>query len=106
MNIKLEAHFIRRVVVGLDGDEGIKVHTEALSVFGNASPPSMAEEEQKDPLLSLVCNMCPQVKTEKKSAIAKIKSKVIRRCLLQFDWLTFKKKVHHWLYNINCVKCQ
>ena len=40
----------------------------------------------------------------KTSAIAKVKSKAVRKYLLQFDWLTLKKGVLHCLYINNDVE--
>ena len=55
----------------------------------------MAEEQQKDPTLELVYQLVTAGEKPKTSAIAKIKSKAVRKYLLQFDRLTLKKGVLH-----------
>ena len=55
----------------------------------------MAEEQQKDPTLKLVYQLVTTGEKPKASAIAKIKSKAVRKYLLQFDKLTMKKGVLH-----------
>ena len=67
----------------------------AISVFGKVSPEEMKEEQQKDPILRLVYKQATAGKKPKTSAIAKIKSKAVRKYLLQFKWLTLKKGVLH-----------
>ena len=58
----------------------------------------MKEEQQKDPILRLVYKHVTAGEKPKTSAIAKIKSKAVRKYLLQFDQLTLRKGVLHWLY--------
>ena len=67
----------------------------AVSVFGKVSPEKMKEEQQKDPILRLVYKQVTASEKPKTSAIAKIKSKAVRKYLLQFEWLTLKKGVLH-----------
>ena len=55
----------------------------------------MAEEQQKDPTLELVYQLVTAGEKPKTLAIAKIKSKAVRKYLLQFDRLTLKKGVLH-----------
>ena len=76
----------------------------AVSVFGNISPEDMKEEQQKDPILGLVYKYVTAGEKPKTSAIAKIKSKAVRKYLLQFEWLTLKKGVLHRLYINNDVE--
>ena len=63
----------------------------AVSIFGKVSPEEMKEEQQKDLILGLVYKEVTAGKKPKSTAIAKIKSKAVRKYLLQFDWLTVKK---------------
>ena len=85
---------INEIVSGID----------AVSVFGTVSPKEMKEEQQKDPILELVYKQVTVGKKPKTSAIAKIKSKAVRKYLLQFDRLTLIKGVLHWLYINNNVE--
>ena len=63
----------------------------AVSVSGKVSPEEMKEEQQKDPNLGLVYKQVTAGKKPKTSAITKIKSKAVRKYLLQFEWLTLKR---------------
>ena len=76
----------------------------AVSVFGKVSPEEMKEEQQKDPILRLVYKQVTAGEKPKTSAIAKIKSKAVRKYLLQFERLTLKKGVLHRLYINNDVE--
>ena len=76
----------------------------AVSVFGKVSLDEMKEEQQKDPILRLVYKYVTAGKKPKTLAIAKLKSKAVRKYLLQFEWLTLKKGVLHWLYINNDAK--
>ena len=76
----------------------------AVSTFEHVTPKQMAEEQQKDPTLELVYQLVTAGEKPKTSAIAKIKSKAVRKYLLQFDRLTLKKGVLHQLYIHNDVE--
>ena len=76
----------------------------AVSVFGNVSLEDMKEEQQKDLILGLVYKYVTAGEKPKTLAIAKIKSKAVRKYLLQFERLTFKKDVLHRLYINNDVE--
>ena len=76
----------------------------AVSTFKHVTPKQMAEEQQKDPTLQLVYQLVTAGEKPKTSAIAKIKSKAVRKYLLQFDRLTLKKGVLHWLYIHNDIE--
>ena len=67
----------------------------AISTFEHGTPKQVAEEQQKDPTLELVYQLVTAGEKPKTSAIAKIKSKAVRKYLLQFDRLTMKKGVLH-----------
>ena len=67
----------------------------AVSTFEHVTLKQMAEEQQKDPTLKLVYQLVTAGEKPKTSAIAKIKSKAVRKYLLQFDRLTLKKGVLH-----------
>ena len=76
----------------------------AVSTFEHVTPKQMAEEQQKDPTLKLVYQLVTAGEKPKTSAIAKIKSKAVRKYLLQFNRLTLKKGVLHRLYIHNDVE--
>ena len=76
----------------------------AVSIFGKVSPEEMKEEQQKDLILRLVYKYVTAGKKPKTLAIAKIKSKAVRKYLLQFERLTLKKGVLHRLYINNDVE--
>ena len=64
----------------------------------------MKEEQQKDPILELVYKQVTVGEKPKTSAITKIKSKAVRKYLLQFDRLTLRKGVFYQLYINNNVE--
>ena len=70
---------------------GIVSEVDAVSIFGKVSPEEMKEEQQKDPILKLIYKQITAGEKPKISAIAKVKSKAVRKYLLQFDWLTLKR---------------
>ena len=76
----------------------------AVSVFGKISLEEMKEEQQKDPILGLVYKYVTASEKPKTSAITKMKSKAVRKYLLQFEQLTLKKGVLHRLYINNDVE--
>ena len=76
----------------------------AVSIFGKVSPDEMKEQQQKDPILGLVYKYITAGKKPKTLVIAKIKSKAVRKYLLQFERLTLKKGVLHHLYINNDVE--
>ena len=65
---------INEIVSGID----------AVSIFGKVSPEEMKEEQQKDPILELVYKQVTVARKPETSPIAKIKSKAVRKYLLQF----------------------
>ena len=67
----------------------------AVSIFGKISLEEMKEEQQKDVILRLVYKYVTASEKPKTSAIAKMKSKAVRKYLLQFKRLTLKKGVLH-----------
>ena len=75
-----------------------------VSIFGKVSPEEMKEEQQKDPILRLVYKYVTAGEKPKTSAITKIKSKAVRKYLLQFKQLTLKKGVLRHLYINNDVE--
>ena len=64
----------------------------------------MKEEQQKDLILGLGYKYVTAGKKPKTSAITKMKSKAVRKYLLQFERLTLKKGVLHHLYINNDVE--
>ena len=85
-------------------EDKIVSSVNAVSTFEHVTPEQMAEEQQKDPTLELVYQLVTAGEKPKTSAIAKIKSKAVRKYLLQFDRLTLKKGVLHRLYIHNDVE--
>ena len=85
-------------------EDNIVSSLNAVSTFKHVTPKQMAEEQQKDPTLGLVYQLVTAGEKPKTLAIAKIKSKAVRKYLLQFDRLTLKKGVLHRLYIHNDVK--
>ena len=75
---------------------------DAVSTFEHVTPEQIAE--QKDPTLKLVYQPVTAGKKPKTSTIAKVKLKAVKKYLLQFDRLTMKKGVVHWLYIKNDVE--
>ena len=76
----------------------------SVSVLYQVTPEDMVEEQKRDSILGLVCPYVTAREKLKSLAIAKIKSKAVRKYLLQFDILTFKQGVLHWLYINNDVE--
>ena len=58
----------------------------------------MAEEQKRDPILGLVCQFVIAREKLESSAIAKIKSKAVRKYFLEFGRLTFKQGGLYQLY--------
>ena len=58
---------------------------DAVCIFDKVTPGEMKEEQQKDLILKLVYKQVTAGKKPKTSAIAKGKSKAVRKYLLQFD---------------------
>ena len=111
--LKQEAQDISCAVQSIVEEEDIQNEEElkeivskvnAVSVFGKVSPEEMKEEQQKDPILGLVYKYVTAGEKPITSAITKMKSKAVRKYLLQFKWLTLKKGVLHRLYINNNVE--
>ena len=64
----------------------------------------MAEEQQKDPQLHLVYEYVEANRWPTKSQLYKVKSKSVRKCLLQLDRLLLKNGVLHRLFINNDVE--
>ena len=111
-DLKQEAQQISCVVHSIVEEEDkqeidkIVSMVDAVSVFGKVAPEEMKEEQQKDLILKLVYQQITVGEKPKTSAITKVKSKAVRKYLLQFDWLTLKKGVLHQLYINNDVGYQ
>ena len=84
--------------------EEMKEMLNSVSVLNQVTPEDMAEEQKKDPILSIVCQYDTAGEKLKTSAISKIKSKAVRKYLLQFDRLAFKQGVLHQTYINNYVE--
>ena len=70
-----------------DKDEIVST-LNALSIFEQVTPEKIAEKQQKDTTLKPVYQWVTVSKKLKTLAIAKIKSKTVRKYLLQFNRLT------------------
>ena len=80
------------------GQRKIVSTVNAVSVFGKITPEEMKEEQQKDLILKLLYKQVTAGEKLKTSAITKVKSKAVRKYLLQFNQLTLKRGVLHHLY--------
>ena len=67
----------------------------AVSTFEHVTLEQMVEVQQQDPTLELAYQLVTAGEKPKTLAIAKIKSKDVRKYLLQFNRLTMKKGVLH-----------
>ena len=88
---------VQAIIGGEDKQEIDKKVSEvdAVFIFGKVTPEEMKEEQLKDPILKLVYKQVTAGKKLNTSAITKVKSKAVRKYLLQFDQLTLKKGVLH-----------
>ena len=91
-------------ITGEEAKDEIVSTLNAVSIFEQVTPEKMEEEQQKDPTLKLVYQLVTAGEKPKTSAIAKIKSKAVRKYLLQFDRLTMKIGVLHQLFINNDVE--
>ena len=95
--LKQEAQEISSVVQSIVEEEDkqeidkIVSEVDAVSVCGKVALEEKKEEQQKDVILKLVYKQVIAGKKLKTSAITKVKSKAVRKYLLQFNWLTLKK---------------
>ena len=106
-DLKWEAHNISCAMQPIleEGDIDEIVSTwNTVSLFEQATPEKMAEEQQKDPTFKLAYQWVTAGEKSKTLAIAKIRSKAVRKYLLQFNRLTMKKGVLHWLFINNDVE--
>ena len=105
-DLKAEAQSISCMIQPImeEDVEEIKGMLSSVSVLNQVPPEDMAEEQKKDPILSLVCQYVTAREKLKTSAISKIKSKAVQQYLLQFDKLTFKQGVLHRTYINNDVE--
>ena len=94
---------VQTVIEEEDNDEIVST-VNAASIFVQITPGKMAEEQQKDPTHKQVYQQVTVGEKPKTLAIAKIKSKAVRKYLLQFDRLTIKKGVLHQLFISNDVE--
>ena len=93
-DLKQKAQYISCTVQSIveeEDKEEIVSTVNAVSIFRKVTPEEMKEEQQKDPILKLVYKQVTAGEKLKTSAITKVKSKAVRKYLLQFDWLTLKK---------------
>ena len=101
-----DTNCVVQLLVEEEDKEEIVSTVNAVFVFGKVTPEEMKEEQQKDLLLKLVYKQVIAGEKLKTSTIAKVKSKAVRKYLLQFDRLTLKKGVLHHLYINNDVEHQ
>ena len=108
--LKQEAQEISCVVQSIVEEEykqeinEIVSEVDAVSIFGKVTPEEIKEQQQKDLILELVYKQVTEGEKPKTSAIAKVKSKAVRKYFLKFDRLTLKKGVLHQLYINNDVE--
>ena len=84
-DISLEAQLISSVLEEHQEESPIDVCTHETSVFDMVPPATMAEEQNKYPILGVVYQYVAKGIKPKPSAIAEIPSKSVRKYLLQFD---------------------
>ena len=94
---------IQPIIKEEDAEE-IEGMLNSVSVLNQVTPEDMVDEQKKDPILKLVCPYVTAGEKLKSLAIAKIKSKVVLKYVLQFYILTFKQGVLHCLYIDNNVE--
>ena len=105
-DLKQEAQNINCAIMEEEdsNEKEIVSNLNAVSTFEHVTPKQMAKEQQKDPILKLVYQLVAAREKPKTLAIAKIRSKAVRKCMFQFDRLTIKKGVLHCLYINNNVE--
>ena len=94
---------VQSIVVEEHAEE-IQGMLNSVSVLNPVMPEAMAEEQKRDTILGLVCPYVTVREKLKSLAIAKIKSKTVRKYLLQFNRLTFKQGLLYQLYINNDVE--
>ena len=96
-DFKQEAQNISCTIMAEEDESENKIVSSlnAVSIFEHVTLEQMAEKQQKDLTLELVYQLVIAGEKPKTLAIAKIKSKAVRKCLLQFDRLTMKKGILH-----------
>ena len=72
-----------------------KVQLNELELFSSIPISTMGEEQWKDTLLTLLYELIQKNSKPKLSQIQQIRSKLIRKMLLQFDWFSLIKGVLH-----------
>ncbi|MCG8625912.1 MAG: DDE-type integrase/transposase/recombinase, partial [Proteobacteria bacterium] len=80
------------------GIEPIKVETNSINIFSQIPPDKMAEAQQQDNQLGPILSWVQEGKYPPKSILYKIRSKMCRKLIYQFDRLVLKKGVLHRLY--------
>ena len=75
---------VQSIVEEEDAEE-IQGMLNSVSVLNQVTPEDMPEEQKGDLILGLVCPYVTAREKLKSSAITKIKSKAVRKYLLQFD---------------------
>ena len=104
--IKQEAQDISCAVQSIvkeENKEEILSTLNAVSLFKKVTPIKMIEEQQEDPVLKWVYQQVTVGEKPETSAIVNIKSKAVRKYLLQFNWLMIRKGALHCLYINNHV---
>ena len=94
---------IQSIIEEEDKDEIVSALI-AVSIFQQVTPDKMAEEQQKDPILECIYQWVTASEKHKTLAIVRMKSKVLRKYLLQFYRQNIKKGVLHHLYINNYVE--
>ena len=76
-----------QTIVEEEDAEEIQGMLNSVSVLNQVASEDMVEEQQRDPILGLVCPYVTAREKLKSLAIAKIKAKAVWKYLLQFDRL-------------------
>ena len=96
-DVKLQVQSIAEELEEINTDPVI-AHSSAVNIFPQISPAEMSQQQQKDNQLSLVYSMVQDGNKPSLSQIKRVKSKYVRRLLLQYDRLIIKQGVLHRLY--------
>ena len=86
-NNEMETSEVNEIIFGKNSETNlIQVQLNELKLFSSIPISKMGEEQWKDPLLTLLYELVQKNSKPKLSQIHQIRSKLIHRMLLQFDW--------------------
>ena len=87
---------VNKIIFGKSSDTNlIEVQLNELKLFPSIPIPKMGEEQWRDSLLTLLCELVQKNSKPKLSQINQIQSKLIHKMLLQFDQFLLIKGVLH-----------